>query len=378
MRRSKGFTLIELLVVVAIIALLISILLPSLGRARELAKRAVCAANLKGIGNAMNVYAGDNADLFPIAPHDDRDEKMDPAAQDITFVGQVGRRGSANLGSEGASSLTCPPVTAADEQAIYNANSKHARSANVDSSEVSTTQCLWLLVRAGGTAPDLFYCPSTEEAESDRTKSTSCYWDFTGYNTVSYGYQIPWKILGYPASGEAEKRNPVDRTTSMDTRIAISADRSPMGRPGAIWATSDSGQDGFKDDVSQQAARADGATAPGTPRRGEGTPEYWPDTDDGTEYWQPWNSPNHGGRDLGEDHCFGEGQNVLFPDAHTEWTFSPLVGADGDNIYTIGHSTQQEGAGLNPTGVGALPGQAQDSTNKFLRKRMVFDSVIYP
>jgi len=70
--RRKGFTLIELLVVVAIIALLVSMLLPSLNRARELAKRAMCGANLNGIGKALVNYVteagmGSGSASFPWA-----------------------------------------------------------------------------------------------------------------------------------------------------------------------------------------------------------------------------------------------------------------------------------------------------------------------
>jgi prepilin-type N-terminal cleavage/methylation domain-containing protein/prepilin-type processing-associated H-X9-DG protein len=60
----RAFTLIELLVVVAIIALLIAILLPSLNRAREQAKLAKCAANLKQIFTACATYAGQNQDMM--------------------------------------------------------------------------------------------------------------------------------------------------------------------------------------------------------------------------------------------------------------------------------------------------------------------------
>src|SRR5271156_82973 len=59
-RRHSGFTLIELLVVVAIIALLISILLPSLGKAKELANVVKCGANMKGIALAVIAYASQN------------------------------------------------------------------------------------------------------------------------------------------------------------------------------------------------------------------------------------------------------------------------------------------------------------------------------
>ena len=64
-RQSLGFTLIEVLVVVAIIALLISILLPSLKKAREQAKTATCLSQLRQIGKAVGMYTSEFDDSLP-------------------------------------------------------------------------------------------------------------------------------------------------------------------------------------------------------------------------------------------------------------------------------------------------------------------------
>ena len=60
MKTRNAFTLIETLVVVVIIALLLTILLPTLGKAREQTRRAVCQSNLHQIGVAVIEYAEDN------------------------------------------------------------------------------------------------------------------------------------------------------------------------------------------------------------------------------------------------------------------------------------------------------------------------------
>ena len=67
---AAAFTLVELLVVVAIIALLLAILLPALGRVREQARRAVCASNQRQLARSVLTYASDDRGRFPATTRD--------------------------------------------------------------------------------------------------------------------------------------------------------------------------------------------------------------------------------------------------------------------------------------------------------------------
>src|SRR5688572_15713486 len=66
-----GFTLVELLVVIGIIAVLVAILIPALAAARRQANTAKCLSNQRSIGQALNAYALDNKQFWPIVQHYD-------------------------------------------------------------------------------------------------------------------------------------------------------------------------------------------------------------------------------------------------------------------------------------------------------------------
>ncbi|MRR10416.1 type II secretion system protein, partial [bacterium] len=68
-RRPAAFTLIELLVVIAVIAVLASLLLPALGRAKELARSTQCLGQMRQISLAIRLYADAHNDEFPRSQH---------------------------------------------------------------------------------------------------------------------------------------------------------------------------------------------------------------------------------------------------------------------------------------------------------------------
>jgi len=185
-KTKKGFTLIELLVVVAIIALLISILLPSLSRARELAKRLVCAANIKGIGTAEKIYANDNEEQW-----------------------------STPVFNEGA--LGVPVVI--KYTGLDGTGSNRALASNVTSTNIAVTRAFWLLIRSGETTQKQYICPSSGD-ETDVTEEVDKYYDFLGLGNVSYGYQVPFGVKETRASENS------------DPRQALAADSSPYTAAG--------------------------------------------------------------------------------------------------------------------------------------------------
>lgn len=95
-----AFTLVELLVVIAIVAILLSILLPSLKNARDVAKRTVCASNMKQHGMMLGMYAADTKDWIP-----------QPGARHIWIQGggrSLGGWSFVHLRCPGGSGTSCP------------------------------------------------------------------------------------------------------------------------------------------------------------------------------------------------------------------------------------------------------------------------------
>ena len=282
-RMRRAFSLPDLFWLLFMILLLAAILLPSLARARELAKRAVCAANLRGMAQGMHIYANDNDDWFPHHYYEPTyDTGKRPPEHGVRWVGTMGSN----------EFLTVMERTSPTRSPTRNHPSRS----------------LFLLYIGGNMDRRGFVCPSSADIVDDMRNCVDdtvraaqpgvSRFDFLGYHCLSYGYQLPYGPSARPHR-------------SLDPRVAIAADKGPYYEP-------------------------DG---PGLPRSGTirdrrsgvDAPREWSDREATaivqipTQHWREWNSRNHR----------GEGQNVAFVDSHVAFVKRPIAGVQHDNIYTL-------------------------------------------
>ena len=198
--RNKGFTLVELLVVIGIIALLISILLPSLNRARETANRVKCSSNLRQIGQAILLYANENKGNYPRTTYVAASALN--AQNDPTNGTVAGRDPFVNAGT---------PAPAVND----------------------VTQAMFLLIRTQDITPEVFVCPSSN-AEKDtyggasvpgsgataQNKTSFSNWT----KNLSYSYANPYPdATGVTAGYKLNTTNGAEFAVAADVNPGVSA-----------------------------------------------------------------------------------------------------------------------------------------------------------
>ena len=114
-----GFTLVELLIVIGILGLLVSILMPSLSRARALARAAVCKTRMRSQTQAHAVYGGDNAGLKPpLLTVTDTGQRFDWVSPDVRWLGHPVGQGILVAGDYlELEAILCPASSMTDDAA---------------------------------------------------------------------------------------------------------------------------------------------------------------------------------------------------------------------------------------------------------------------
>lgn len=330
-RARRAFSLVELMTVVGIIMLLISILLPAMGRAREAGRRAVCLANLRSIAQGSIGYAANNNQQFP------------EWGQRISGFAATGHQWN----WDGVIGSTNDPGT--DIR--------------------SNTRNVWMLVRNGAGDPKTFVCPSDDEAgEAFVPADVNHVYDVQNRSQFSYSfqYQGPAQKVGQTTLDATNVRPGWNTNLRDDSRLVVAADATPCMTPvNRAYTVADVTNDhmfnltvasdtNLQSFVTAMTAMASTSVTPIpiTYNAATGKVDF---RVPGSDTQRALNSANHK----------GEGQNVIRLDGSGEFSAHPWAGAHFDNIYTVQDPSVYE----NPDNL--LATAAAGTRDAVVRARMV-------